>query len=119
MTRRSDLMLEDIEGCDHQPETAVSMRGEVIHWLCRCGRKHEPGASEPTENARLRMRVKELEMAALQTEPGVRDALRAAMVTPLIEENARLRTTLSILAEHEPSWPDDFYRARAALKEAE
>lgn len=40
-------------------------------------------------------------MAALQTEPGLRDALRAAMVTPLIEENARLRAALTNIASQD------------------
>ena len=35
------------------------------------------------------------------------------------EENARLRSALRCLSEHEPSWPDDFLRARAAIIGAE
>lgn len=31
------------------------------------------------------------------------------------KEIAALRLTLAALSEHEPSWPDDFLRARAAL----
>lgn len=40
MTRRRDLMCEDIFGCDHTPETPVTEEGEIVYWLCRCGRKH-------------------------------------------------------------------------------
>lgn len=39
MTRRSDMMLEDIFGCDHAPEIPVTEDGQIVHWLCRCGRK--------------------------------------------------------------------------------
>jgi len=39
MTRRSDLMCEDLFGCTHEPEIPVSQDGEIIHWLCRCGKK--------------------------------------------------------------------------------
>lgn len=51
MTRRSDLMLEDLMGCDHEPETPVSQGGEIIYWMCRCGRKCElrEEASVPTK----------------------------------------------------------------------
>lgn len=38
MTRRSDLMCEDLFGCDHDPETPLSnVDGEIYAWLCRCG----------------------------------------------------------------------------------
>lgn len=40
MTRRSDLMCEDLFGCDHTPETPVTQDGEIVMWLCRCGREH-------------------------------------------------------------------------------
>ncbi len=33
----------------------------------------------------------------------------------LREENRRLRAILQVLSEHDPSWSDDFLRARAAL----
>lgn len=50
MTRRSDMMLEDITGCDHEPETPVIEEDgtEIIYWLCRCGRRHYP-KDQPTE----------------------------------------------------------------------
>jgi hypothetical protein len=41
----------------------------------------------------------------------VNDRLRA--------DNASLRASLAILAKHEPSWPDDFCRARAVLAATE
>ena len=39
MTRRSDLMCEDLFGCDHSPEIPISEHGEIVEWRCRCGRK--------------------------------------------------------------------------------
>lgn len=42
MTRRSDMMLEDLIGCNHEPETPITQDGEIIYWLCRCGREHWP-----------------------------------------------------------------------------
>ena len=42
MTRNSEIRLEDIYGCDHTPELPVVYEGEIIYWLCRCGKKHEP-----------------------------------------------------------------------------
>lgn len=39
MTRRSDLMCEDLFGCDHEPEVPVSEGGAVVEWMCRCGRR--------------------------------------------------------------------------------
>ena len=41
MTRRRDLMCEDIFGCAHEPEIAVSddATGEIVGWRCRCGRE--------------------------------------------------------------------------------
>lgn len=45
MTRRRDLMLEDLTGCTHQPETPVcdDAGTEILYWLCRCGKRHESG----------------------------------------------------------------------------
>jgi len=40
MTRRRDLMCEDLFGCDHTPETPIVEDGAVLYWVCRCGRKH-------------------------------------------------------------------------------
>lgn len=43
MTRRRDLMCEDIFGCTHEPETPVTDgHGDVSHWVCRCGAKQTP-----------------------------------------------------------------------------
>lgn len=39
MTRRSDLMCEDLFECDHAPETAVVDDGQIVAWICRCGSK--------------------------------------------------------------------------------
>ena len=55
MTRRSDLMLEDLTGCDHSPAIpVVDDFGNIDHWLCHCGRraetKPEPVQEECEEN---------------------------------------------------------------------
>lgn len=42
MTRRSDLMCEDIFGCKHEPETAIVENGEILEWRCRCGQSMAP-----------------------------------------------------------------------------
>jgi hypothetical protein len=34
------MMLEDIFGCDHTPILPVSEQGEILYWLCACGREH-------------------------------------------------------------------------------
>ena len=45
MTRRSDLMCEDIFDCDHRPETPIVKGSEIVSWVCRCGtRKHDVGS---------------------------------------------------------------------------
>lgn len=48
MTRRRDLMLEDLRECDHAPETPiVDDAGTILYWVCRCGlRKHPPRKTE-------------------------------------------------------------------------
>jgi hypothetical protein len=45
MTRRRDLMCEDIFGCVHYPEVAVSRDGEIVEWRCRCGKYSRSVAS--------------------------------------------------------------------------
>lgn len=46
MTRRRDLMCEDIFGCDHKPETPITdSDGDILYWQRRCGERHKvPGA---------------------------------------------------------------------------
>jgi len=39
MTRRSDLMCEDLFECNHSPEIPISENGEIVEWRCRCGQK--------------------------------------------------------------------------------
>ncbi len=39
MTRRRDLMCEDIFGCDHKAETPIVENGAIVYWTCRCGEK--------------------------------------------------------------------------------
>ena len=49
MTRRSDLMCEDIFGCDHSASVPLSEDGELMAWSCRCGAvKHSVGEGEST-----------------------------------------------------------------------
>jgi len=49
MTRNRELDLADIFDCNHEPEIPVVEKGEIIFWLCRCGRRHNPKqVSEPT-----------------------------------------------------------------------
>lgn len=52
MTRRSDMMLEDLAGCTHEPETPVVEEDgqEILYWLCRCGRRHEVPAKPNTSH---------------------------------------------------------------------
>lgn len=45
-------MCEDIFGCDHEPETPVIENGEIVHWLCRCGRKHNPEKKADAEEGK-------------------------------------------------------------------
>ena len=42
MTRRRDLMCEDIFGCAHEPEIPISDGGDIVEWRCRCGEKRYP-----------------------------------------------------------------------------
>lgn len=50
MTRNSDLDLEDLVACDHEPETPViDDNDNITGWLCRCGR---PVLVTPKEDAR-------------------------------------------------------------------
>jgi hypothetical protein len=41
MTRRSDLMLEDLTGCTHESETPICDEdgSEILYWVCRCGQR--------------------------------------------------------------------------------
>jgi hypothetical protein len=49
MTRRRDLMCEDIFGCNHRTTIPLSQDGRVVQWRCVCGERvrsvePEPGA---------------------------------------------------------------------------
>ena len=39
--RRSEMMLEDLVGCMHEPETPVCDDDgtEILYWICRCGQR--------------------------------------------------------------------------------
>ncbi len=47
MTRNRELDCEDLFGCAHEAETPVVDDGEIVYWLCRCGRKVELDTPEP------------------------------------------------------------------------
>ena len=50
MTRRRDLMCEDIFGCDHTASVPVSEGNELVAWMCSCGAvKHPVKKPEPAE----------------------------------------------------------------------
>jgi hypothetical protein len=39
MTRNREIDCEDLFGCDHEPEIAISDdSGEILFWRCRCGK---------------------------------------------------------------------------------
>jgi len=40
-------MCDELFGCDHEPEVPVEEDGEIVYWLCRCGRKHYPEPEGP------------------------------------------------------------------------
>lgn len=42
MTRNREIRCEDLFGCDHKAETPVAEDGEILYWLCRCGRRVMP-----------------------------------------------------------------------------
>jgi len=45
MTRNCDVWdLEDLMGCQHEPETPIVEEDgtEILYWLCRCGRRVKP-----------------------------------------------------------------------------
>lgn len=39
MTKNREIRLEDITHCDHSPELPISEDGEILYWICRCGRR--------------------------------------------------------------------------------
>lgn len=43
MTRRRDLMCEDIFGCDHALTIPISENGTILYWRCVCGAKQQTG----------------------------------------------------------------------------
>jgi len=53
MTRRRDLMLEDLFECKHEAEIPiVSEYGEILHWRCHCGRRvADPATPDPATPA--------------------------------------------------------------------
>lgn len=52
MTRHSDQKCEDIFGCKHEPETPISQDGEIVAWMCRCGRVHPIPEKGPEKKER-------------------------------------------------------------------
>lgn len=58
MTRNREIDLLDLIECDHKPEVPVSEDGEILYWLCRCGRQvkakiHAPRGGEKMRLARM------------------------------------------------------------------
>lgn len=49
MTRRRDLMCEDLFGCDHQPTIPVSRDGEIFEWTCGCGARSYSVPAQATQ----------------------------------------------------------------------
>lgn len=54
MTRRSDLMCEDIFGCTHKPEIPIvdDDSNDILFWLCRCGSTKTTVESIRADNAK-------------------------------------------------------------------
>jgi hypothetical protein len=50
MTRRRDLMLEDLIGCDHKLELPITEDGEILYWRCRCGEVQKTPEEMEKEN---------------------------------------------------------------------
>lgn len=80
MTRRSDLMCEDLFGCDHAPTIAISDDGKIVRWTCVCGEYSEP--VELLELARV--------VAARRTQRGESpentDAWAEALASSVVDE---------------------------------
>lgn len=49
MTRNYEIDCRDLFECDHTPVVPVVQDGEIIYWLCRCGRIH-PVLEPPKED---------------------------------------------------------------------
>lgn len=96
MTRRSDLMCEDLFGCDHSPDTPISEGGVVVEWRCRCGRRVRDPGVESTKRALNRMlpsdSTRESSEAPRLTAEVIRDRLRhgAANAAALDEQLERV-----------------------------
>lgn len=52
MTRRRDLMLEDLTGCNHEPTIPISENGEVLYWRCTCGQRRTSPKQIEEDNRR-------------------------------------------------------------------
>jgi hypothetical protein len=53
MTRRSDLMCEDLFGCSHEGETPIVQDGQIVYWRCRCGRRVAPQSAEEQASSKV------------------------------------------------------------------
>lgn len=49
MTRNRELDLEDLYGCDHEPEIGISEGTEIVAWACRCGKVKNAVEPKPDE----------------------------------------------------------------------
>jgi hypothetical protein len=56
MTRNYELDCRDLFECTHEPETPISEDGEIVGWLCRCGRqvkpKEKPQCQDTAQNSK-------------------------------------------------------------------
>lgn len=52
MTRRSDLMLEDLRGCNHEMTIPISENGEILYWRCTCGERRQSVEQIQEDNRR-------------------------------------------------------------------
>lgn len=49
MTRRRDMMLEDLLECGHELTIPISENGEIISWRCDCGARVVKAAEREKE----------------------------------------------------------------------
>jgi hypothetical protein len=50
MTKNYELDLRDIVDCAHEPETPIVSEGEIVGYVCRCGRFQPMKDKDTNEN---------------------------------------------------------------------
>jgi hypothetical protein len=54
VTKNYELDLRDLIDCQHRPETPITDgAGQIVYWLCRCGRQHPIPPSFPPKQEEL------------------------------------------------------------------